>query len=225
MSEIPLPRTGAPALRALASAGYTHLGQLNGVPMADVFALHGMGPKGIGALRRAMAEHNWAFADDDPAVGAVQGGRVSLTEGRQPDRNDSKTEPTSVDPIEWVASLPKPRQRDEGAQLIELFNEVTGAESVMWGPSIIGYGELHYVYESGREGDMPKVGFSPRSVAHTFYLSLDAPGATELLDRLGKHRTSVACLYVNKLADVDIEVLRELVKMSWEHETHTGAGN
>lgn len=218
MAEIQFPRTGAPALRALANAGYSHLGELNGVPMAAILALHGMGPKGIGALRRAMAEHGWEFADDDPSVGAVQGGLVSLTKGRQPERNDSKTAPTKVDPAEWIAGLAKPRQRDEGAQILALFDEVTGEKAVMWGPSIVGYGELHYVYESGREGDMPRVGFSPRSASHTFYLSLGAPGAKELLEKLGKHRTSVACLYVNKLADVDVEVLRDLIRLSWEHE-------
>ena len=216
MADVPFPRTGAPALRALDAAGYSHLGQLNGVRMADVLALHGMGPKGIGALRRAMAEHGWAFDEDDPSVGAVQGGLVSLTEGLQPDRNDCQTAPTSVDPAEWIATLPKARQRDEGAQILTLFQDVTGTEAVMWGPSIVGFGALHYVYESGREGDMPRVGFSPRSASHTFYLSLDAPGAPELLKRLGKHRRSVACLYVNTLADIDLNVLRELIALSWE---------
>lgn len=219
MADVPFPRTGAPALRALENAGYTHLAQLDGVRMADVLALHGMGPKGIGALRRAMAEQGWAFADDDPSVGAVQGGRVALTEGRQPDRHDGKTAPTSVDPLTWISSLPKARQRDEGAQLLALFREVTGVDAVMWGPSIVGYGELHYVYESGREGDMPRVGFSPRSASHTFYLTLDAPGAAALLTGLGKHRTSVACLYVNTLADIDLDVLRRLVELSWEHQS------
>lgn len=216
MADVPFPRTGAPVLRALDAAGYSHLGQLNGVRMADVLALHGMGPKGIGALRRAMAEHGWAFDEDDPSVGAVQGGLVSLTEGLQPDRNDSHTAPTSVDPAEWIATLPKARQRDEGAQILALFHDVTGTEAVMWGPSIVGFGALHYVYESGREGDMPRAGFSPRSASHTFYLKLDAPGAPELLKKLGKHRTSVACLYVNTLADIDLNVLRELIALSWE---------
>lgn len=69
-STVPFPRTGAPALRALETAGYTHLHQLDGVPMRSVLALHGMGKQGIGALRRAMAQHGWAFAEDDPRVGA-----------------------------------------------------------------------------------------------------------------------------------------------------------
>lgn len=223
MADIPFPRTGAPALRALEAAGYRHLHQLDGVPMTDILRLHGMGPKGVGALRRAMAEHGWAFADDDPTVGAVQGGRVSVTDGRRPERNDSATAPTSIDPARWIAGLPKPRQREEGAVLLDLFNQVTGDEAVMWGPSIVGYGELHYVYESGREGDMPRVGFSPRAGSHTFYLVLDTPEAQELVGRLGKHRTSVACLYVNKLADIDLSVLRELIDHAWKHHPLPGA--
>lgn len=215
MATVPFPRTGAPALRALDQAGYRHLGELDGVPMAAVLALHGMGPKGIGALRRAMAEHGWAFAADDPAVGAVQGGLVQVSEGRQPDRNANQTEPSAVDPAAWIASLPKPRQRDDGAALLELFGDVTGAEPVMWGPSMVGYGELHYVYESGREGDMPRVGFSPRAASNSLYVTPADGSADPLLARLGKHRQGVSCLYVNKLADIDLGVLRELVALGW----------
>ena len=83
MSKVAFPRTGAPALRALETAGYEHLQQLDGVPMHELLALHGMGPKGIGALRRAMAEHGWSFADDDPSVGATRGGD-SATSSRTP---------------------------------------------------------------------------------------------------------------------------------------------
>lgn len=219
MVEVPFPRTGAPALRALTAAGYEHLQQLHGVPMRAVLDLHGMGPKGIRALRDAMAEHGWAFADDDLAVGAVQGGRVSLTEGLQPERNQNATGPTAVDPADWVESLPKPRQREQGRAMLELFGEVTGVPAVMWGASIVGYGELHYVYESGREGDMPRVAFSPRSASLTLYVNQDTPEANALFDRLGKHRRTVSCVYVNKLDDIDLGVLRELVRLAWtEHE-------
>lgn len=217
MATISFPRTSAPALRALESAGYTHLGQLDGVPMRDVLALHGMGPKAIGALRRAMTGHGWAFAADDPSVGAVQGGLVKIEAGRKPERNANATEPTPVDPTTWVADLPKPRQREYGAALLELFGAATGAAPVMWGPSIVGYGELHYTYESGREGDMARVGFSPRSASNSLYGLTGHPGSAELLARLGKHRLGVGCLYVNKLADVDLAVLRELVSVAWEH--------
>lgn len=215
MARVPFPRTGAPALRALEHAGYDHLQQLDGVPMREVLALHGMGPKGIGALRRAMAEHGWAFAADDPSVGASAGGLVRLTAGRQPDRNANRTAPEDRSPAEWIDSLPKPRQRADGTTLLELFGEVTGTPAVMWGPSIVGYGELHYVYESGREGDMARVGFSPRGASISLYGLIGHDGADERLTRLGKHRLGVSCLYVNKLADIDIDVLRELIEIGW----------
>lgn len=202
-------------MRALEAAGYFHLEQLDGVPMPAVLALHGMGPKGIGALRRALAEHGWAFAEDDVRVGVAQGGLVRLTAGLQPERNDNQTAPTGVDPAEWIASLPKPRQRDDGAVLLTLFGEVTETPALMWGPSIVGFGAQHYRYESGREGDMPRVAFSPRSASTSLYLLSDRERVGPLLARLGKHRQAASCLYVNKLADIDLEVLRELVTLSW----------
>ena len=215
MTQIPLPRTGAPASRALAEAGYRHLGQLENVPMRDVLALHGVGPRTIGALRRAMAEHGWAFADDDPSVGAVSGGRIRLENGRKPERNANATGPTSIEPESWVAGLPKQRQREDGAALLRMFAEVTDRPPVMWGASIVGYGELHYVYESGREGDMACVGFSPRSASISLYGLTGHRGSEALLAGLGKHRVGAGCLYVNKLADVDLAVLRDLVALGW----------
>jgi len=175
-----------------------------------------MGPKGIGTLRRAMAEHGWAFADDDPRVSAVAGGGVSLTEGAQPERNDNTNLRVGERSAhEWVASLPKARQRDQGEAMLDLFGEVTGVDPVMWGPSIVGYGELHYVYESGREGDMPRVAFSPRSTALTLYGLAESPDALRLLDRLGRHKRSVACVHIPRLEDVDDAVLRDLVTLAW----------
>lgn len=142
---------------------------------------------------------------------------MRVTEGLQPERNGNATAPTDLDPATWVAGLPKERQRVDGAALLDMFGEVTGAPATMWGPSIVGYGELHYVYDSGREGDMARVGFSPRSTGSVLYGVHGHPGAQALLERLGKHRTSVACLYLTKLADVDLAVLRELVEGAWRH--------
>ena len=94
--------------------------------------------------------------------------------------------------------------------------EITGLEPEMWGPSIIGFGDYHYEYESGREGDMFLTGFSPRKQNLTLYIIDGLEGHRQLLDRLGKHRTSTACLYINKLADVDAQVLRQLIVISFE---------
>ena len=215
MEHIAFPRTGAPALRALEAAGYEHLQQLDGVPMRSVLDLHGMGPKGIGALRDAMAGHGWAFADDDPKVGAAKGGRVGLTEGLRPDRNQNATAPTDVDPVEWVESLPTARRREQGRAMLRLFGEVTGELPVMWGPSIVGYGQVHYVYESGREGDMARVGFSPRSASLSLYGLQGGAEADALLDRLGTHKRAVSCVYVTRLENIDLDVLRELVRRAW----------
>lgn len=175
MSVVPFPRTSRPALSALNAAGYTHLQQLNGVPMREVLALHGMGPKVIRALRDAMAEHSWAFADDAPKVGAAKAGLVSsqlenTRQERQPDRA------TDVDPAEYVESLPTNKQVEQGRAMLKLFGEVTAEKPRMWGPSMIGYGEFHHVYASGREGDTFRIGFSPRKASLALYGLQGFPG-------------------------------------------------
>ncbi|MFF2388189.1 DUF1801 domain-containing protein [Agromyces sp. NPDC058104] len=107
-------------------------------------------------------------------------------------------------------------RRRDAATLLALMERVTGEAAYMWGPSIVGFGEYHYRYESGREGTTPAAAFSPRKAASTVYL---VPGLTErpeLLERLGPHTTGVGCLYVKDLADVDLDVLAELVRESYE---------
>jgi hypothetical protein len=87
----------------------------------------------------------------------------------------------------------------------------------MWGPSIIGFGQYHYIHDSGREGDMPRIAFSPRKPALTLYLSDGYPQYDALMNRLGKYSSSVACLYITRLEDVDLGVLEELARRSWAH--------
>ena len=84
----------------------------------------------------------------------------------------------------------------------------------MWGPSIIGFGSYHYKYESGREGDMPIIGFSPRKEALTLYLSSTFDRRDELLQQLGKHKTGKGCLYIRKLADVNLDTLNEMILLA-----------
>lgn len=125
----------------------------------------------------------------------------------------AKTQPTDVDPAAWCAELPTARRRDEGARLLALFSLATGQEPVMWGPSIVGFGA-----DPAASGDLwPRVGFSPRASAISLYGLQGAPGAAALLERLGKHRASVGCVYVGGLADVDEQVLAELVTLAWRH--------
>ena len=136
---------------------------------------------------------------------------------------ENKTQPTDADVEAFLNAVPGERKRADSFAVLEMMKEVTGEEPVMWGPSIVGFGSVHYQYDSGREGDMGLTGFSPRKANLTLYITDGFDKYGDLLARLGKHKTSVSCLYINKLADVDQDVLRELVRRSVEHTraTHT----
>ena len=137
---------------------------------------------------------------------------------------DNKTVKTGASVEEFIAGVENSRRREDGVALLEMMREITGLEPEMWGPSIIGFGDLHYKYESGREGDMFLTGFSPRKRSLSLYIASDFAEYDSLLARLGKHRKSVSCLYINKLADVDMDVLRELVRRSYESAKEGGGG-
>ena len=112
----------------------------------------------------------------------------------------------------FLAAVPDPQRRADALAVDAMMRKATGCEPKMWGGAIVGYGECHYVYDSGREGDMPIVGFSPRKQNLVLYVVL--PGSKRqapLLQRLGKHKTGKSCLYLNKLADVDVAVLEKLI--------------
>ena len=130
---------------------------------------------------------------------------------------ENKTVKTGASVDEFMAAVENRRRREDGLVLLEMMRDVTGFEPEMWGPSIIGFGSYHYKYESGREGDMPLIGFSPRKSSLSLYIMSGFDEYEEMLGKLGKHRTGASCLYINKLADVDVEVLRELVSQSVEH--------
>ena len=134
-----------------------------------------------------------------------------------------KTKPTEVSVEAFIEAVEHPGKREDARVLDALFREVTGEPAAMWGPSIIGYGSYHYRYDSGHEGEMCRVGFSPRKAKHSLYIacSCDGPEGAQveaLLARLGKHsRGNGGCLYVNKLADIDLAVLEEMVALSWKN--------
>jgi hypothetical protein len=113
---------------------------------------------------------------------------------------------------EFLAGVADPKRRADAEAVTALMAEVTGAEPTMWGSSIVGFGSYHYRYASGREGDWPAVGLSPRKMALTIYLSAGFDGYDDLLARLGPHSTGKTCLYVKRLSDVDENVLRDLVR-------------
>jgi len=125
-----------------------------------------------------------------------------------------KTRPTEVTVAEFLDGVKHPVRRADGQAVCEMMERITGEPAVMWGPSIVGFGAYHYRYASGHEGDMCRVGFSPRSANLVLYVG-GFPEYEGMLARLGKHKTSKACLYINKLADVDQAVLEEIVRRSF----------
>lgn len=129
---------------------------------------------------------------------------------------ENKTKPETKSVAAFLAEVEPAGRADEGRVLADLFTRASGEKPVMWGPSIIGFGTYHYRYESGHEGDSARVGFSPRKAKLVCYLKLDSVGAAPLLARLGKHGTGKGCLYINKLSDIDLSVLEELVADSYQ---------
>lgn len=136
-----------------------------------------------------------------------------------PSNPENKTQPTDRNVEEFLAQVPHPVRRADAFVLLEMMARLTGEEPLLWGPSMVGFGSYHYRYASGREGDALAVGFSPRSANLALYGLTIAPQAQELLPRLGKHRTGTACLYLNKLADVDTDVLERLIGAGYVHMT------
>jgi len=127
-----------------------------------------------------------------------------------------KTKPTGASVQEFLDGVDNPRRREDGFALLELLAEVTGEEPRMWGPSSVGVGSYHYKYASGHEGEMCLAGFSPRKQNMTLYMMGGWDRYEGLLDRLGKHKRGKGCLYINKLQDVDLNTLRELIRQSVE---------
>ncbi len=135
--------------------------------------------------------------------------------------SENKTRPTDQNVTDFLNSVDHKTRREDSFALLEMMQEITGEEAVMWGSSIVGFGSCHYKYESGREGDMPLVGFSPRKQSMSLYIMTRFDDHEDPLAELGKYKTGQSCLYVNKLADVDDNVLRRLIKRSYEYTKET----
>jgi hypothetical protein len=133
--------------------------------------------------------------------------------------SDNKTKPTDTKVSAFIAAVENVTRRADAVRLLSLYADATGMEPSMWGPSIIGYGSYHFKYDSGREGDMCRAGFSPRKGNVVLYLigGYSNPDTQKKMDalraRLGKHKTGASCLYINKLADVDLDILRQMVNL------------
>lgn len=129
----------------------------------------------------------------------------------------NKTKPETVKPTVFLKTVEPTQRREDGEVLLEFFSRITGLKPTMWGPSIIGYGRYHYVYESGREGDMLMTGFSPRKAKLVIYVMPGYQDLGDKLDRLGKHKLGKSCLYINKLSNVDMDVLEEIVRFGIDY--------
>ena len=130
----------------------------------------------------------------------------------------NKTVETEISVADFIDSFVSSESKKTDAyQLMELMKQWSGFEAKMWGPSIIGFGSHHYKYESGHEGDMPLISFSPRKAAFSLYVYTNPEESKSLLAELGKYKMGKACIYVNKLADIDLEVLEQLCKAAIEY--------
>jgi hypothetical protein len=127
---------------------------------------------------------------------------------------DNKTKPTKLSVAAFIGALTDETRSTDARMLVKLMQKASGEKAQMWGPSIIGFGSHHYRYDSGREGDMPLIAFSPRKAATVLYNVTGFSGSNGLLAKLGKHRTGKGCLYIKKLAHVDQNVLQPLLAKS-----------
>lgn len=128
---------------------------------------------------------------------------------------ENKTQPNNASVSGFIAQVAHPQRQADSLVLLDIFQRVTSQTPVMWGESIVGYGSYHYHYASGRQGDFLRTGFSPRKANLSIYIMLGFSQLQPLLNALGKHKTSVSCLYINKLADVDLGVLEEIIQAGW----------
>jgi hypothetical protein len=125
-----------------------------------------------------------------------------------------QTVPTKASVRGFLAKVKDPQKRADSLELAAMMQEASGERPVMWGPAIVGFGSYHYKYASGREGDMPLIGFSPRKQSLTLYIMRGFEGSAALLKKLGRFETSVACLYIKRLDDVDRPTLKKLMRES-----------
>ncbi|MFZ7121088.1 MAG: DUF1801 domain-containing protein [Eubacteriaceae bacterium] len=129
-------------------------------------------------------------------------------------KEKNKTVLSESDPMEFINSIENEKKKKFSYKLLELMEKTSGDNAKMWGDSIIGFSKYHYKYASGREGDWFKIGFSPRKQNMTIYLTYGFEDKKDIMSRLGKYKTGKACIYINKLKDIDIYVLEELIRSS-----------
>lgn len=129
-----------------------------------------------------------------------------------------KTTVTEVNVTEFIQKVDNEVKRKDSFQLVEIFKSITGCDPKMWGPTIIGFGNYHYKYESGHEGDMPIAAFSPRKEAIVLYFA-EFENRDQLIEKLGKYKSGKACVYVKKLEDIDLSIMEEMTRASINYIT------
>ncbi|MBA2941284.1 DUF1801 domain-containing protein [Paenibacillus sp. CGMCC 1.16610] len=127
---------------------------------------------------------------------------------------EQKTKENDISVLAFIEDVDSPKKREDAYKLLDIFTETSGYPAKMWGPSIIGFGSYHYKYASGHEGDAPLVGFSPRKGKISLYFATGDSQRESLLQDLGKHTTGKACVYIHKVDDIHVDVLRSLIKQS-----------
>lgn len=135
---------------------------------------------------------------------------------------EPKTRETDASVEDFLNSIENPERRADGSRVLEMFNRLTGLEPKMWGPAIVGYGSYEITYSDGRKLDWMMTGFSPRKQNMTLYVICGSPKQPELLAKLGKHTSSVSCLYIKRLSDIDEKVLERIIKDAFQYTKKTG---
>lgn len=128
-----------------------------------------------------------------------------------------KTKETDHSVIEFIENVENLKKREDAYRLLDIFTKTSGFKAKMWGPSIIGFGKYHYKYKSGHEVDAPLIGFSPRKAKISLYFATGDTRREILLEDFGKHTTGKACVYINKVADIDVDVLKKLITQSIDY--------
>ena len=129
----------------------------------------------------------------------------------------AKTTQTELSVKDFIKKIPTAQRQKDALAIVDIMEKQSGFPAKMWGPAIIGFGSYHYVYESGHEGDAPLVGFSPRKTEFALYLSSAFDKRDELLLQFGKHKTAKACIYIKKIEDINVDVLKKMIAASLKH--------
>lgn len=210
-----VPGVGRPARHALETHGFPDVESLNGVDYSSLLSIHGVGKRGLERLQAALTEQGMSMSGDVPEPEERKAKWSIGNTGVQ--SADIKTGAGSDSDLDEFLSTLEGRREGHAQQLLEIFSRATGDAPRLWGPSMIGYGEAHYQYATGREGDTFRVGFSPRKAKLSLYGIQESPRWEELSIKLGKHTTGASCVYINKPEDIDLEVLEQLIRESWEN--------